>query len=579
MERLGYEFLGEYGLAGRLYFRKGVPREYHVHAVELGGAHWTRHLAFRDYLRRHPSEAEGYAAEKRRAAEAAQGAWETYCDAEGRLRRRPRAPCPGVARGERTRVAIAERAHGEEAAPPVGPRAVVRLLRTREFGPYFVGNALSASGGWFQNLAAAILVYRLTGSEFLLGVLTFANFAPMLVLAPWTGSLADRFDRRRLLLVTQPVSALFAGVLALVTALDLATAPLVICLVLLVGIVSAFSTPAQMALIASLVPPRDLPSAVALNSMTFNIARTAGPALAALTIATIGIAESFAVNSASYLLFTFALLTLRPREQVRAPRDESRLRDSLRLIRREPRLLAYLLIVAAVGFASDPVNTLAPAFADEFGYTDTVAGLIIGVFGAGAVTAAFVVAGRVAGSRRRIDGHARAHGLRHRRLRAFAPARARLRLPLPRRVSATSAEPKLTLVEYWPPMPPNGLSLSLISSLSVPRPRVSTRASQLARRWPACGDQARLSRWPAHARSRGQSSAGPPRLIHVVASLVSGCALIVACSMSVLSSTNLTRPRSSLIRPKAVTAPGMTPRCSISASGLPNETRPEAPIR
>jgi MFS family permease len=224
----------------------------------------------------------------------------------------------------------------------------------------------------------------------------------MLVLAPWAGSVADRFDRRRLLLITQPVSALFAGALALVTALDAASASLVIGLVLAVGVVSAFSVPAQMALVASLVTPRDLPSAVALNSMTFNIARAAGPALAGLTIATIGIAESFAVNAATYLLFTIALLAVRPREQERAARGESRLRDSLRLVAREPRLLAYLLIVAAVGFASDPVNTLAPAFAGEFGYADTVSGAIIGVFGAGAVTAAFVVAGRVAGSRRRI---------------------------------------------------------------------------------------------------------------------------------------------------------------------------------
>ena len=224
----------------------------------------------------------------------------------------------------------------------------------------------------------------------------------MLLLAPWSGSLADRFDRRRLLLATQPVSALLACALALVTALDAATAPLVIGLVLAAGVVAAFSVPAQMALVASLVPPRDLPSAVALNSMTFNIARVAGPALAGLTIATIGIAESFAVNAATYLLFALALLTLTPREQERAARGESRLRDSVRLVMREPRLLAYLLIVAAVGFASDPVNTLAPAFAEEFGYADTVSGLIIGVFGVGAVTAAFFVAGRTAGSRRRI---------------------------------------------------------------------------------------------------------------------------------------------------------------------------------
>ena len=278
----------------------------------------------------------------------------------------------------------------------------MHLVSTRNFGPYFVGNALSASGLWFQNLAAAILVFRLTGSELLLGVLTFSQFAPTLLLAPWSGSFADRFDRKRLLLVTQPVSALFAGTLALVVALDVATAPLVIALVLAVGVVAALSVPAQQALIASLVPAREIPSAVALNAMTYNIARAAGPALAALVIATLGLTAAFAVNAASYLVFVAALLIVRPRPQERAARGESRLRDSLALVRREPRLLAYLLIVMAVGFASDPVNTLAPAFAEEFGYPDTTAGFIIGVFGAGAVTAAFLVAGRVAGSRERM---------------------------------------------------------------------------------------------------------------------------------------------------------------------------------
>ena len=97
-----------------------------------------------------------------------------------------------------------------------------------------------------------------------------------------------------------------------------------------------------------------------------------------------------------------ALLRVRPRAQARASREESRLRESLRLVRNEPRLAVLLLIVAAVGFASDPVNTLSPAWAHAFGRRDTVAGFVIGAFGAGAVTAALVVAGRVAGSRRRM---------------------------------------------------------------------------------------------------------------------------------------------------------------------------------
>src|SRR2546430_7418174 len=136
--------------------------------------------------------------------------------------------------------------------------------------------------------------------------------------------------------------------------------------------------------------------------MTYNLARAVGPALGAASVEYLGIPASFLLNSFSYLVFVGALLAIRPRAQETAARETSRLRDALGLLRDDPRLLAFLIVVAAVGFASDPVNTLAPAFAHEFGHHDTVAGFIIGAFGAGAVTAAIVVAGRVAGSRRRL---------------------------------------------------------------------------------------------------------------------------------------------------------------------------------
>lgn len=168
------------------------------------------------------------------------------------------------------------------------------------------------------------------------------------------------------------------------------------------GISSAFSAPASTAFISQLVDREHLPSAVALNSMTYNIARAVGPALAALSVKQLGIPASFAINAASYLVFVAGLAIVVPRRIARARRGEARLRESLRLVRRTPRLLVFLLIVTAVGFASDPVNTEAPAFARAFGYHDTVAGLIIGAFGFGAVAAAFLVAGRVAGSRRRM---------------------------------------------------------------------------------------------------------------------------------------------------------------------------------
>jgi MFS family permease len=186
----------------------------------------------------------------------------------------------------------------------------------------------------------------------------------------------------------------------LITHLDVVTAPVVILFGLGQGLTTAFSTPAQQALFVSLVPREDVTSAVGLNSMTFNIARAAGPALAGATVSTLGIAAAFGVNACSYLLFAVALVFVRPRRQERP--ESTRLRDSIDLLRGEPRLAVALLVVAAVGFTSDPINTLAPAFAHAFDLPDTAAGYIIGVFGAGAVVAAFVLAGRQASRERTI---------------------------------------------------------------------------------------------------------------------------------------------------------------------------------
>jgi MFS family permease len=186
----------------------------------------------------------------------------------------------------------------------------------------------------------------------------------------------------------------------LITHLDVVTAPVVILFGLGQGLTTVFSTPAQQALFVSLVHRDEVTSAVGLNSMTFNIARAAGPALAGATVSTLGIAAAFGVNACSYLLFAVALVFVRPRRQERP--ESTRLRDSIDLLRGEPRLAVALLVMAAVGFTSDPVNTLAPAFAHAFDLPDTASGYIIGTFGAGAVIAAFILAGRQASRERTI---------------------------------------------------------------------------------------------------------------------------------------------------------------------------------
>src|SRR5919199_1415212 len=140
----------------------------------------------------------------------------------------------------------------------VGPRAALRLIRSRDFGPYFAGNAFSASGTWFQNLAAALLVYRLTHSALLLGVLNFAQFAAIVVLSPWTGSAADRLDRRRLLLATQVSSTVLSALLAALAWGGRAGTGAVVAFSLLLGVGSAFAAPVQQAFVTSIVPASDL---------------------------------------------------------------------------------------------------------------------------------------------------------------------------------------------------------------------------------------------------------------------------------------------------------------------------------
>jgi MFS family permease len=275
-----------------------------------------------------------------------------------------------------------------------------RIFRSRNFGPYFVGNAASASGTWFQNLAAAILIYRLTQSALWLGVLNACQFGPVLLLSPWTGRVADAFDRRLLLIGTQSTAACSSAVLAALVWTNHAGAWVVIAFSGCLGVLTALSNPTQMALVGSLVPRADLPQAVALNSMTFNLARALGPVAAAGVIAGFGVAPAFAINALSYLLLVAALLSVSPTPVARVRRGK--LRESVAIVRRQPRLLVYLGIVMAVSVAADPVNAESPTVIHAFGYPSVWAGAIVGCFGAGAVAAALRVSSRTASSRRHI---------------------------------------------------------------------------------------------------------------------------------------------------------------------------------
>jgi MFS family permease len=296
------------------------------------------------------------------------------------------------------------------AGPP--RRSTLRVLVSRDFGVFFVGSSLSNIGTWFQNIAAGLLVYELTRSTLLVGAVNFAQFIGAFLLAPVAGAAADRFDRRRLLMVSQLGAAAVGGGLAVLTAVGLVNTPVVVLAATLLGLALAFMVPALLSLVPLLVPRSDLDAAVSLNSVTFNLARAVGPVLGALVVERAGYALAFGLNAASFVAFVLALLLVRPRRQELATGPRPKLLETVRLIRSRPVWLALLVSVMAVSTSTDPINTLTPELAkDVFDGRDLDVGLLVGSFGAGATVTAIALIGWVRRRRHALVGAMVVQGL------------------------------------------------------------------------------------------------------------------------------------------------------------------------
>ncbi|MGH8932439.1 MAG: MFS transporter [Egibacteraceae bacterium] len=275
------------------------------------------------------------------------------------------------------------------------PRGATSLLSDRTFGPYFFGNLISNCGTWFQNVAAAVVVFNLTGSAVLVGAVSVAQMLPSLLLSLPAGALTDRVDRRKLLLAGQLLCACASGSLAVWTGLvgveGLPGIWPVLGASLILGVGIAFSIPAMQALVPALVRPEDLDLAIALNSVTFNVARAIGPALGAATLVAFGPAAAFAVNAGSYLVLVTMLLAVKQRDVERSLGGDRSIRASLLYVRADRTSLMLLVGVAALGFGTDPVYTLTPPLAEALGGGDRLVGLLVSAFGSGAVVSAVLV--------------------------------------------------------------------------------------------------------------------------------------------------------------------------------------------
>lgn len=278
-------------------------------------------------------------------------------------------------------------------------RLVVRALRHRNYRLFFGGQGISLIGTWMTRVATGWLVYRLTGSAFLLGLVSFAGQIPVLFLGPFAGVWVDRLNRHRVLLVTQALSMLQSFALAGLALAKIITVNEIILLNLFQGAVNAFDMPARQAFVIEMVEDaEDLGNAIALNSSLVNAARLIGPSIAGLLIALAGEGFCFLIDGISYLAVIASLLAMvvvgRPREYAHGS-VLSELRDGWTYIRGFHPIWWILLLLALVSLVGMPYTTLMPIFAGRIlhGGAHTL-GFLMAATGVGALIGAVRLAAR-----------------------------------------------------------------------------------------------------------------------------------------------------------------------------------------
>ncbi|MEW6569017.1 MAG: MFS transporter [Chloroflexota bacterium] len=272
----------------------------------------------------------------------------------------------------------------------------LRALRHRNFRLFFFGQLISLSGTWMQTTAQQWLVYRLTGSQLSLGVVTFASFLPVLLLSLFMGVIVDRVPRRRLLVFTQTWFMLCAVALAWLTAAGIIRYSYIIALASLLGLANALDMPARQAFYVDMVERQDLMNAIALNSSVFNGARIIGPALGGVVVAALGEAPAFASNAVSFLAVIAALLLMRLPSTASTPRRAtavSELMQGLHYLAEDRRVLGLVTMVAAFSLIGFPYFTLLPVFASDILRTGASGlGALMAAMGVGALVGALSLA-------------------------------------------------------------------------------------------------------------------------------------------------------------------------------------------
>ncbi len=302
---------------------------------------------------------------------------------------------------ESIRELVEEEKH--EFAAPASSRSrlatAVRALRHRNFRLFFGGQLISLIGTWMQTVAEAWLVYRLTGSALLLGTVGFCSQIPEFLQAPIGGIVADRRNRRHVIIVTQTASMVLPFILAVLTLTHRVQVWHVMVLAAGLGVVNAFDIPARQAFLVDMVGKEDLLNAIALNSSMFNCARMIGPAVAGILVASVGEGWCFLINSVSYVAVITGLLLMRIAHPANLSGRGSPLEniiEGFQFVRQTGPMRAILLLLGLVSFVGMPYAVLMPVFAAQILHGGARGlGILMGATGVGALLGAASLAARV----------------------------------------------------------------------------------------------------------------------------------------------------------------------------------------
>ncbi|HVA01235.1 MAG TPA: MFS transporter [Terriglobia bacterium] len=283
---------------------------------------------------------------------------------------------------------------------PARPRRQILMFRSfyhRDFSVFWTGNFLSNIGTWMQNIALGWLILITTNSPFLLGLNGFLAQIPSLVFSLPGGAIADRLNRRKLMMTTQSAMMLLALLLAILTSFRQITITEILSISLLTGVATALNYPAYQALIPELVPHEDLLNAIALNSAQFNMSRAIGPTVAGIVLGTLGTAACFYLNTVSYLALIIALLMIAipPRHKHPSIRFWRSVFDGVRYVNEHRLLIVLLTVPAFLSLFGLPVIVLMPVIARNMLHVGASGlGYLMGGAGVGAVIAALAIAAK-----------------------------------------------------------------------------------------------------------------------------------------------------------------------------------------